>query len=316
MRRLLALVGLVALSIGLFAAVFSVVHRPLVVGEIARQLDYKLGYARTLSSPTIVVLAGSNGRYSHRCAELSAALGRPCVNASIGVGIGLDFQLDQWLPLLRAGDIVYMPLEYDQYGYSRAEMQGGLQNALLVHDRRDYLWEQGTGRVLDAYGSFDLSFLVQGLAEMALRHAGFRRRSSLETLTPQGDERGHTAVAAAAYAEFLRAGAFGRTAIPAASASREVLERFLGEAHRRGIVVVGGLPTIPDDVALAEDTVAAVRAVFEERGQRFLALDNRSRYPRSCFFDTLYHLNEECQCAHSRAVGRALALLNGPVPMD
>ena len=54
----------------------------------------------------------------------------------------------------------------------------------------------------------------------------------------------------------------------------------------------------------------------EERGQRFLALDNRSRYPRSCFFDTLYHLNEECQCAHSRAVGRALALLNGPVPMD
>ena len=73
----------------------------------------------------------------------------------------------------------------------------------------------------------------------------------------------------------------------------------------RGVVVVGGLPTIPDDVPLSPATIDAVRAVFEQH--RFVVLPNHSQYPLSCFFDTLYHLNEECQLEHSRSVGAALA---------
>ena len=308
-KKIAALALLVIASVALFGVVFTLVHRPLVVGDIERQLEFKLAYGARLASPKIVVLAGSNGRFSHRCEPIAGPLGRPCVNASIGIGIGLDYQLERWLPLLGAGDLVYMPLEYDQYQTSRAEMEGGLQNALLVHGDRDRLMALGLRRVAAAYGSFDLPFLIHSLAEMTLDARGFHRRASTLSLTPQGDERGHTAAAAAAYAGFLQQARFGRTDIGGPSHAQSVLGRFLGAARSRGVVVVGGLPTVPDSVTIADADVAAVRLIYERAGQRFVALPGRSRYPLSCFFDTLYHLDEPCQIEHSRRVGDALAVL-------
>lgn len=307
MKKLLALAGLFVLSIALFVAVFSVVHRPLVVGEIQKQLDYKLAYARRLDSPKIVIFAGSNGRYSHRCEMLTAALGRPCVNASIGMGIGLDFLLDQWRPLLRRNDLVYMPLEYGQYRFSNTEMHGGLQNALLVHSQRQTLWSLGPQRIAAAYGSFDLPFLLHGLVEMALERQGFHRRSSTDSLTLQGDESGHTALLGQSYAAFLRRIAPDTTHVPATSDSIRVIEAFLQQMRREGIVVVGGLPTVPDSVARAAPDFEHLRRLYEDQGQHFLVLPNQSRYPPACFFDTLYHLNEECQKTHSTALATPLS---------
>lgn len=316
MKKLLTLVALIGLSIGLFIGVFSVVHRPLVVGEIQKQLDYKQRYARTLASPKVVVFAGSNGRYSHRCEMLTQALDRPCVNASIGVGIGLDFLLDQWRPLMLPGDLVYMPLEYSQYRFSAAEMHGGLQNALMVHSQREYLQSLGARRIAAAYGSFDLPFLIQGAVEMALDHRGFKRRSSTESLTPQGDERGHTGEIALTYAAFLRESRAESTTVPEQSDTIEVLKPFLHQMHNTGVTVVGGLPTVPDSVDIGARNIDRLRRLYEDAGQHFLVLPNQSRYPLSCFFDTLYHLNEGCQQAHSAAVAAALSDLLKTLPAD
>ena len=307
MNKLLALFALIVLSIAIFVAVFSVVHRPLVVGEIQKQLDYKLAYARQIQSPKIVIFAGSNGRYSHRCEMLTAATGMPCVNASIGVGIGLDFLLDQWQALLRSGDRVYMPLEYSQYRFSNAQMHGGLQNALIVHSQRDYLWSLGTRRIVAAYGSFDLPFLVHGMVEMALERKGFHRRSSTDSLTPQGDESGHTAQHGEAYAAYLRSGRFAQIDVPKTSDAVGVIETFLRQARRNGVVVIGGLPTVPDSLVVKPQDIERLRMLYEAQGQRFMVLPNESRYPLACFFDSLYHLNEACQKTHSAAVGAQLA---------
>jgi len=313
-KSLLALAGLVAVSIVLFVAVFSVVHRPLVVGEIQNNLDYKLAYARSLASPKIVVLAGSNGRYSHRCEMLTAALGRPCVNASIGVGIGLDFLFDQWRPLLRTGDLVYMPLEYGQYRFTNAEMHGGLQNALMVHSQRDYLRSLDARRIAAAYGSFDLQFLIHGLAEMALDRKGFQRRSSIASLTPQGDERGHSAALGLAYATFLREAVPESSHVPASSDATRLIETFLQQARKDGITVIGGLPTVPDGMVVEHGDIERLRRLYEGNGHRFLLLANQSRYPLTCFFDTLYHLNEDCQKIHSAAIASQLAVSIGKAP--
>jgi hypothetical protein len=307
MKKLALLALLIVLSVVLFVAVFSVVHRPLVVGEIQNNLDYKLAYARQLPSPKIVILAGSNGRYSHRCDELTRVLHRPCVNASIGVGIGLDFLIDQWRPLLKPGDLVYMPLEYGQYRFSNAEMHSGLQNALMVHSQRDYLWSLDVKRIAAAYGSFDLPFLLHGLTEMGLDSRGFRRRSSTASLTPQGDERGHTAELGRAYASVVRVAQAESAQVPESSDAIAVLSAFLQQTRTAGVTVVGGLPSVPDSVAVAHDDIDRLRRLYEGNGHLFLVLPHLSRYPLECFYDTLYHLNEGCQLAHSAAVANQLA---------
>lgn len=307
MKKLLTLVGLIALSMTVFVAVFSVIHRPIVVGSIQKQLDYKQAYARTLASPKIVIFAGSNGRYSHRCEELTRVLDRPCVNASIAVGIGLDFLIWQWQPFLHSGDLIYLPLEYGQYRFSKTEMHGGLQNALMVHSQQRYLWSLDAQRIAAAYGSFDLSSLIHGIIEMALDHRGYKTSSSTDSLTVQGDQHNHTAALGQAYAAFLRNSVAEATTAPERSDTIDVLNTFLRDMHARGVTVVGGLPTVPDSVPIAPADIDRLRRLYEDAGQRFLVLPNRSRYPLSCFFDTLYHLNEDCQRVHSSLVAQGLS---------
>jgi hypothetical protein len=202
-----------------------------------------------------------------------------------------------------------MPLEYSQYRTSAAEMHGGLQNAVLVHDQRDYLHALPAWRIVQAYASFDLTFLIHGALEMALDARGYKRRTSVDSLTPQGDESGHTLQAAAAYRAFLRRSSAEPSVVPEASHSQSVLAHFLDTARARGVIVVGGLPTIPDSVAVADTDLTRLRRLFENHGQRLLVLENRSRYPLDCFYDTWYHLHEQCQLAHSARVGAALAAM-------
>ena len=56
-----------------------------------------------------------------------------------------------------------------------------------------------------------------------------------------------------------------------------------------------------------QDAASTYLAVYLDQGAEFLVLANRSRYPRSAFFDTPSHLNEPAQIAHSALLARALA---------
>jgi hypothetical protein len=306
MKRLLALIAALVASLAVYAMVFAVVQRPLTLGDLTRQLDYKLDLGGRLPSPKIVILAGSNGRYSHRCQSFTEVLQRPCLNASIASGIGLDFLLDQYGAILRSGDVVYMPLEYSQYAASEAEMHGGVHNAVLFRHRRDHMPAPSLSRLIEAHGAYDLPFLLRGMAEMALARTSFRRRTGVETLTAQGDEAGHTEQKSAAYVQYLATAAPPDTHVPDSSHAIDVLSAFLAEARERGITVVGGLPTVPLDTPIDARDLERIRRVFESNGQRFVVTTGLSRYPRSCFFDTTYHLNETCQARHSLVVAHLL----------
>lgn len=306
----------IGLSAALYVGVFSVVHRPLTIGEVPRMLDAKTAYAETLPPPRVLVFAGSNGRFSHRCEPISAATGRPCVNMSVAVGIGLDFQLERLASLLGDGDVVYMPLEYSQYRASAADMASGPHNPLIVRHYPEYLASLDATSRFRAHASFDLPFLLQGGLEMALEATGFRRLSALTAMTPQGDATGHAAATGGPYRAFLETAAFDHDPLPARSHAIDVIERFLAAARQRGATVVGGLPTAPDRRPIDDAVVDRARAVFEDAGQRWLALPGRSQYPLSCFYDTLYHLNEECQIEHSHRVGAALRALFTPAALS
>jgi hypothetical protein len=307
MTRLLALgLGILA-SIALYLAVFSAIERPLTLGDLDRQLQYKLARAAQLPSPKLLIVAGSNGRYSHRCDALSEAIGRPCVNGAIAAGIGLDFLLDQYATVLRRGDIVYMPLEYEQYAATEDDMHLGVQNAVLLRQRPEYLRSQPLERRIETLAAFDLPFLIRGVVEMALARTSFKRRSGLDTLTPEGDERGHTADRGEPYRAFLRQATLPRTAVPERSYAQTVLRGFLLKAAAQGITVVGGLPTVPQGTPLDDRDVARIRALFVGASQRFVSAENRSMYAIDCFYDAPYHLHEACQVQHSRRIGSLIA---------
>lgn len=312
MRKPVTLAAALLVSVMLYLAVFSVLHRPLTTGVVGEALRERSAYARSLESPKLVVWAGSNGRYSHRCETLSKVTQLPCANLSVAMGVGVDIQLRLYEPLLNRGDIVYMPLEYGQYSVGRDEMEGGIENATLVQDFQALLWSLEPQRLVRAYGSFDLTYLIHGVIEMTLQAAGVQRRAgSTESSNAQGDVTGHTAALATPYIGFLQKAAAGGPAkpLPLDSHALRVIEAFVERARTRGVTVIAGLPTVPESTAVDERFIGHLKEVMQRQGQDLLLLPNRSRYPLSCFYDTLSHLHEDCQIGHSEAVGSALLSL-------
>lgn len=295
---------LLIIGCALYFIVFAmIVSKPLtnIDGEY---LELKTKHLlATAGQPRIVILGGSNGRYSHRCEAIEQAYGVPCTNMSMYVLLSLQWQMARLQPLLASGDLLYMPLEYRGTDYEPDRV--GDEAPYVVRFARAELQYYSWRQRLAALFFFDLHYLLSAVGEMALSRYGVTPPYSIATLTPQGDESGHTAAKAETYKPNLEA---WRLSVEAAKDDRywtDVLD-ILRWAAAHGVHVVGGLPTVFEGINIPQELVDALANRFRAAGGCFVVLDNKSRYPRASFYDTGYHLNEEAQILHSRAVGLIL----------
>lgn len=300
-----------AASLLLYAAAFGLLlDRPLSLGFLQAQIEAKLARGATVPGPKLVILAGSNGPYSHRCEVMEPTLGMPCVNAGVAVGIGLDYLFARWRPLLHPGDIAYLPMEEAQYVRPHAATILGPDAAIMLRHDRETLAGLPMERWLGALFAYDLRGAVMSLIETVLVARQFHdpRAEATGTTNAWGDHVGHTLQLAAPSAGILAA------ATPvhvSAAAIRDgdgsmLIAQFIGWARAHGVQVIGGLPTGFADSPPPRETIAAIRLLYQSNGAGFLELGNLSRYPRTAFFDTAEHLNEPAQIVHSRMLAEAL----------
>lgn len=298
-------------TIGYLLDFTLVLHRPLTIDEIGGYIARKQAILAAVPSPRIVVFAGSNGRFSHSCAEITAQTGVRCVNLSYAATVSNRFQLDAYSAALHAGDVIYMPLEYRDER-SAANAQVGDEGLYLMHaDPRRILQLYDWRGVIHAAFNFDFLALVSSIGEMALDRAGVRRRFTLATMNAVGDETGHSAAKALGYRGFV-------ASLPAIAVeardyadARDMapLASELARLQSRRVIVVGGLPTVPDDTRIDPQAVALLARLFESHGGCLIVLPNASRYPRTAFYDTNYHLIEPYQHRHSALLAPKLAAI-------
>ena len=308
MRRILLAC---AASLALYAIAFAVVlDRPLTLGTLRARIEANLATGAAVRGPKVVILAGSNGPYSHRCAIMGPLLGRPCINAGVAVGVGLDYLFRRWEPLLHPGDLVYLPLEEAQYIRPRAAAALGPDAAIMLRHDLTTLQRMPPPRQLAALFSSDLRAGVMSLLETGLVAGGFHdpRAGAIGSTNACGDHVGHTLALAAANSAALRMEQPvhpSAAAIAAGDGTRQVRD-FLRWAAGHRVLAVGGLPTGFADAPIPQDTLAAIRAIYLAESAGFVELPNRSRYARGAFFDSPDHLAEPAQIAHSVAIALAL----------
>jgi hypothetical protein len=302
-------------SLAIYAMLFGVVlDRPLSLGLFRELIDAKLARGASVEGRKLVIIAGSNGLYSHRCETMEPLLGIPCVNAGVVVGIGLDYLFVRWEKLLHPGDIVYLPMEEAQYTRSYAATSVGPDAAIMFRHDWSTLAALTPGRVMGAAFSFDPRAALMSLVETALVWSGFQdpRAADVGSTNAWGDHVGHTAALGQANAAHLATMVpFHQTAVAIAYGDGSAMIRdFLAWAEAHGVIVVGGLPAGYAMSPVPDATRDAIRTIFIAAGARFI--DLHDRYPASAFFDTPDHLNEAAQIVHSRAVAAALAVTVGP----
>lgn len=309
MSQLTRLAAAVAGGALLYALAFLfVLHKPLTTGVARSYYAKKISYIESVAGQRkIVIFAGSNGRFSHRCQAIEAETGMKCANLSVAAGANLNWQLDKYLPYMRSGDILYLPLEYMTAAGELGTV--GTESAYLVAYDHPALTSLYTPReTLSALFSFNIQDVFESVGEMALAAVGKQTRYSVKTLTPQGDESGHDLRHAAEYAAFIRQEGPPRPVAALYRSDKEMaqVDEIVRAAQARGVTVVGGLPTTVAGTDVSQDVIAAIRDFYVSRGACFLSLPNRSLYPAADFYDSNYHLAEPAQIRHSLQVGAAL----------
>lgn len=307
LRITLCCLASLVLYVGLFAFVLD---RPLSLGALRARIGASLARGAAIDQPKLVILAGSNAPYSHRCEIIEPIVRRPCVNAGIAVGVGLDYLFARWQLVLHRGDVVYLPLEEAQYPRSRAMAELGPDAAIMLRHDWATLARLPLRRQIAAMFASDLRGAVMSILEITLVADGFHdpRQAVTGSFNAWGDHVGHTmALGAGNQATLATFEPFHPSAeqIAQGYGSAQVAS-FLAWARQHGVRVIGGLPTGFIDSPISDASVAAIRAIFQDHGAAFLQLPNRSRYPRGAFFDTADHLNEAAQIRHSWQVGNAL----------
>lgn len=303
-------------SLLLYALLFAcILDRPLSLGFLQHQIDAKLTRGASIRGRKLVILAGSNGPYSHRCEIIEPILHMPCVNGGVAVGIGLDYLFARWQPLLRAGDFVYLPMEEEQYVRTRNVTELGPDAAIMfAHDWRT-LSLLGPRRWLAAMFSFDLRAALMAPVEAALLATHFHdpRAEVTGATNAWGDHIGHSAELAIVSRDVVAEATFRHPSAEQISSGygSKLIGGFTRWASTHGIHVIGGLPTEFSDTPMP--AIGAIRRVYTSNGGEFLELSNLSRYPRSAFFDTPEHLNESWQIVHSRLLAEQLRWHHAPI---
>jgi hypothetical protein len=309
MGRLLRLCGL---SLLIYLAVFStLVDRPLSLGVLRLELLQKTARLAVLPSPKLVILAGSNGPYSHSCVVLSAMLNMPCENAGIAVGIGLDDLFARYEPLLRPGDVVYMPMELQQYTASSRSYQAAVDGAFLLRYDRGILAQLPLARVLGAGFCCTLADLTEALVEMPLAADGLIQPVRL--LSVEYDEQGDRIDNDLAERNVALLTQLPRTA-PSARAigtgyGALLIARFVARESGKGVTIIGGMPVDYASATPPSGVISPIAGIYTAHGGAFMVLPNLSRYPRADFFNSEDHLAKPCQYMHSIFVAQRLGLL-------
>jgi hypothetical protein len=314
MRRLLKLCGL---SLLVYLAVFSMmVDRPLSLGVLRLELLRKTAVLAALPSPKLVVLAGSNGPYSHSCVVISAMLNMPCENAGIAVGVGLDDLFVRYEPSLHAGDVIYMPMELQQYSMTASAYRASVDGQFLLRRDRRVLVNLPLPRVVGAGFCCTLADLMEALVEMPVAAQGDIKPVKL--LDAEYDDQGDRIDNDLSDRDAALLAPTSRIAPSARDISSgygtALIAAFVARESGRGVIIIGGMPVDYSSANIPDSTVSTVAAIYDANGGRFMVLPNQSEYPRADFFNGEDHLAKPCQYLHSIFIARRLGqLLRKPV---
>lgn len=309
-RRLTQFLLAISSSAALYLILSLSLSKPLTEQVYDQIFRLKIdAFKQSDSAPRrLLLLGGSNVRISHSAKVLSEQLHIPTTNGGISAEVSLSLIIERFKPYLKPGDIVYIPLEYNSY--ERGLGQGIVDNNLLRNYHVDFP-EIGATAQLRSIVAFDTSYLFTGIAELAMSAAGQKSPFARDQLNTFGDQVGYTHENGIAFRpEITRipSRSFPDSIDPNSQGMRQ-LSKFLTWAGQNNIRVIGGLPSTFEDHTVPASLIRQIRELYLAHGQSFLALPNQSQYPRSAFYDSDYHLEQEYQQQHSRELASALEKL-------
>ncbi|WP_447553444.1 hypothetical protein [Vreelandella sp. EE22] len=267
---------------------------------------YKQAQAKALPSPKIVVVAGSSAMFGIDSGALEAAFQRPTVNLGVNAGLSLPVILKSAEPVIQAGDLVLLPLEYPLY--NRDE---GVTSPLVhwANSHPDALLQLPLKRSLGVVAQTSLTRILEGYRGLP---EGFVVSGDYgaHNLDQRGDQR-HTARALreARHWHFL-------TSLPPETYGETARQGHFAGARLRGfrdrLLAKGACPVFmpPPMLYQPEYTHVPIEAAYyaslpeqaRRAGLKWVGEPTQALYAADDFFDTNFHLVDEARTRHTHKI--------------
>lgn len=313
MKLIKKIAVLILASLALYVSTFSLLKKPISLGHFSTHYSNKLAYSKSIDGRRkVVLIGGSNGLYSHSCREIEDLTGLKCVNTSMSAALGLDFMLEKSKEFINKGDIIILALEYEFYSQTKKEIMYMLTgNNYIFQNDPDYLLKLPPEKALASVFSFDFKYIFSSVVEIAGNF--IVPNKFLIILNDNGDVINNTSANGRVYEQAIRESVQETPSDRLlndneAFYSQKVIADFIGWCKDKKVVVYGSLPTTFNDKKIDGRILRRIKGLYYGNGAKFIELDNDSQYERSCFYDTPYHLNKECQTKHTEKIANYLIM--------
>lgn len=141
LRKCTAFIGLLIFVILIYLILCSrFSYTPNMIIWDKESYDLKDNISKNIEEQKIVILSGSNGHFGISAEEMTKELGIKTVNYALDFSLG-TYSFEKAKKILKKGDIVFMPLEYEFYWYNEKNFfdeQPAYARYILTYDKEYY----------------------------------------------------------------------------------------------------------------------------------------------------------------------------------
>lgn len=112
-------------------SIYFFYRTPISTIWIYNALEKKIKNANQLSQKKVILLSGSNTHYGIISKKIEESFNIPCFNLGSHAGLGIDYIFNYSKKVLKSGDIVIAPIEYEHFFWD---------DSVVNETKRDYLF--------------------------------------------------------------------------------------------------------------------------------------------------------------------------------
>lgn len=255
----------------------------------------KSKYANSIKKNKLVFTAGSNVLYGINTSYIEKKMGIPTVNQAVNVNLKTDYILYQAKKILKRGDVIVIPMEYENITWD-GETTKVRRDYFLTYDR-GFFWKHVP--LFEKYNMIYSIPIEDVYSAFKDRKKVFKEPKIGEgynstTLNKNGDETYKKGTKKELYTKkikFFNAEKFKETK------SLKLIKNFSIWCNQHDIKLIMAFPNIIDRKELHSKKhiqyFKNLMQYYKDNNIDFIGKPTDSIYPTNYFYDTLYHLNIE-----------------------
>lgn len=257
----------------------------------------KTKIANSIKTPKLVVVAGSNALMGISCKMIREEANFPCVNAATYAGLGIEYILERSRSLVKPGDTVLLPLEYEFYT-DDGKLNGALIDYVLARDLK-YLKSLNFFAQIRFITGISMTRVQDGILAKLGTPKQWQSHYKSENLNEYGDDIGNRA-SLMTKKEFQALEELKPKELEGyikSSYGMESIKNFVNWSQKNNIKVIATWPNTfwfeAYQEQQAQDFFQSINDFYQRIEVPLLGNYRNSMYDKALFFDTSYHMNDK-----------------------